>query len=125
MDADGKPFALASFEDARHQYTCCLRLPKPYDSMSINEFEKQTYKVITSTPTEQLIEVAWLGEGAHTWSRYRITPDGLVPISFRSLSPGHANSGVLIALVLLLFLRWVARLISDQKAADPSNGKSV
>jgi hypothetical protein len=57
----------------------------------------------------QLVRAVRVSENWSVITRYRASADGVVPLTSRAWSVGHAFSGAAIAFVLMAIVQWVAR----------------
>ena len=83
--------------------------------------EMASYKVLSSTATEQLIEVTWANATYGSVSRYRATRTEVKPVFSKVEAPDIMIKALLLAMVFAAALfavgRWLRRRVASVKAA--------
>lgn len=87
----GEPFGYSRLADlARINTPAPARsfiMVQPSGRIKGGEFTVVIYKVLSSSASEQLIEVAWADDDYGSVSRYRATPSGVTPVFSSVMAP--------------------------------------
>ncbi len=113
----GQPFDIVHLEDVgKHPGT--LLLPKKEDRFTDPQYDYvwNAYTVLEDHGREQLIEFRYHNSDYDSWSVYRATADGVVPVSFRLRGPGHGFSAVPFAVAGTYLFWFIVRRIRRKPA---------
>jgi hypothetical protein len=120
----GKPFGYSRLADLSPDKTPAPArsyiMEQPSGRIEGGKFTVVTYKVLSSSASEQLIEVAWADDDYGSVSRYRATRSRITPVFSRIMGPEFMFMAFPVALGFAAAIyavgRWLRRRVARARA---------
>lgn len=129
----GKPFGYSRLADLSPDKTPAparsFMMEQPSGRIEGGKFTVVTYKVLSSAPSEQLIEVAWADDDYGSVSRYRATRSTVTPVFSKITGPEFMFMAFPVALgfaaAIYAMGRWLRRRVARAKAENDASSQAA